>query len=1064
MKNMKRKLIFLLFICILFPQVLIAQNVFTVRGKIVDHEKEPLVGITVQEQNTTNGTMSDLNGNYTLKVSSPTATLIFSCVGMAGIKEKIQGRATVNVTMYDEATGLDEVVVVGYGTVKRSDLTGSVSSISKEALEDRVIISIEDAMRGMAAGVQITQNDGAPGSDFTMRIRGASSVNASSAPIYVIDGVISEDASFLSPGDIQSIEILKDASATAIYGSRGANGVIMVTTKQGVEGKAKIELYSNIGWQTPVRKYDMLNSVEYARMRYQASGWKYYKYGTDPSTLAAAFGQDPSTIYRDGPDADANYWVLSNKNEFEDWRSYSDSINTDWQDALLKTAMVQEYRVTASGGNAGSKYTVSGGYLNQEGIVVNSGYTRFTGRLNMEQKLTDKLKLIANISATHGKYDGLASNSSDGLINSTLRQRPTLAYERNTVEEDPIEGGGNIISNPYRQVIDISRNRYRNNLNARFVLDYKLNKKFLFRATGTYTTNNNKDKSFYPATTTQGFKMNGRAVIVNVDNSKLMGEAFVYYDTRFRKDHKLKVMLGTTIESFKSESLTTENRDFPSINLGANSMQLGIQPMIPNSSLVDWNMASFLGRAEYAFKDKYLVTMTGRQDGSSRFGANNKWAFFPSLALAWRVSEEQLIKDLGIFDNLKIRASYGRSGNTGIPSYRSLAGITTAFQPMNGESASYGVLIDRLAAENLKWETTDQFDAGIDFSFFRGRLRLTVDWYMKETKDMLLEKNVPNYSGYKKTWANIGSIRNQGVEVTVGGAILESRNFSWNSDFNIAFNRSKVLDIGPGGEMGFDPGIIPGSGNFVMIRQGQSLGQWYGYQVDGVYNSQYEIDDHGLTEVHGATGAKLNLRPGDHKFVDQNGDGKINAKDLTILGRGEPLYTGGFTNSLYMRGLELNFTWLFSYGAKVFNANLQSLDSGRDGHNQTSHIRECWSPALYTMDGELYEAGNPNGKYRFPGGEAENYCISEFLQDGSFLRLSDVTLAYNFNKKVTNKLKLQALKIFASGKNLHVFTKYSGYDPEVNTRQGQTGDLMPSLDFSSYPRSRAFSVGFNVVF
>lgn len=1057
---MKNNLCYLLFILIFIsPQILIAQSSFIVKGYITDANKEPLVGVTIKEHGTTtNGTMTNIDGEYTIKVKSSSSSLEFSCAGMSTVTENIQGRSTINIVLQDVTRELDEVVVVGYGTVKRSDLTGAVSSIGRDAMEDRIIISLEDAMRGKAAGLQLIQNDGAPGSDFTMRIRGASSVNASSAPIYVVDGIISESSPNIGPGDIESIEVLKDASSTAIYGSRGANGVIIITTKRGAEGKAKVEFYTNIGWQTPTRLYDMMNSTEYALMRYKASGWKYYQYGTDPSSFTEG------TVYRDGLNPDANYWVLSDHNTFKNWQSYSDSINTDWQDALLNTAMVQEYRITVSGGSPDTKYAFSGGYLNQDGIAVNSGYTRYTGRLNLEQKLNNKAKLFANLSATHGKYDGLATNSSDGLINSTLRQRPTLPYEAASIEEDPTTGGGDVISNPYRQVKDITRDRYRNNFVARMVLDYNLNKKILLRATATYATNFNKDKSFFPSTTSQGFKTKGRGVITNADNMKLMGEAFVYYNTKFGKFHKFKLMAGVTAESQTSESFTTENQQFPTTNLGANSMQLGIYPIIPRNSIAETRLASLLSRAEYSFKDKYLLTATARYDGSSRFGANNKWAFFPSLALAWRISEESAIKQLDIFDNFKLRLSYGRSGNQAIPAYRSLSAMATAVHPMNGTDISYGIMFERPAAKNLRWETTDQFDAGIDLGFLGNKLRVTVDVYNKETSNLLLTKNVPLYSGYRTTWANMGSIRNQGLEVSLGGTIIETKNFAWNSDFNIAFNRSKVLDIGPGGKMGFDPGIIPGSGNFVMIQEGRSLGQWYGYEVDGVYNSQNEIDDHGLTEVLGASGNNMQLRPGDHKFVDQNKDGKINSQDLTVLGRGEPLYTGGFSNSLIYKGFELNFLLLFSYGSKVFNANLATLDAGREGFNQTQHIVESWSPTLYSSTGELYDAGNPNGKYRLPGGPAENYCLSEFIEDGSFLRISDVTFAYTFNKKITNKLKLKGLKVFASGKNLYVFSNYSGYDPEVNTRQGQTGDLMTSLDFSSYPRARAFSVGFNIIF
>lgn len=1029
------------------------QSVASIKGKVTDMTGFPMPGVTVIEEGTTSATITDADGNYTINIKSPKAVLRFSFMGMKTLEEEVKNRRIINVMMQEDSKDLDEVVVIGYGTVKKSDLTGSVSSIKGDAVNNRIVSSLDEAMRGKAAGVQITQNDGAPGSDFTIRIRGASSVNASSAPIYVVDGVIMEDATNLNPGDVESIEILKDASGTAIYGSRGANGVIMVTTKRGQEGKPRVNLYANFGWQSPANQYSMMDSREYAKMRYQTTGWSYYKYGSLPGNLTDA------AVYRDGTESDANYWVLSTNNSFQNWQSYADSTNTDWQDVMFRTALVQEYRVNVSGGTANSKYSVMGGYLNQDGIVINSGYERFSGRLNWENKLTSKLKLTTNISVSRTTYDGIATGPSDGVISNMLKQKPITAFDRNSIEE---ENESSLISNPYIQAKNITKDRFRNNLVARMVLDYAISKEFQFKATGTYVNNNNKDKTFYPANVSQGFKSNGRGFITDTENTKLIGEAFLTYIKRFKKSHRIKIMAGSILEKYRNESLTTENQDFPETNLGANGMQLGINPQIPVSAMNGYQMASFLGRAEYSYKDRYLLTGTLRADGSSRFGADNRWAVFPSIALAWRISEENFIKNLDVFSNMKLRLSYGSSGNTAIPAYRSLSTINTAFNPMDGTNISYGTYVNTISNPDLKWETTDQFDFGLDFGFFDNRLNLTIDGYLKKTKDLLLEKNTPLYSGYRKTWANIGSIENKGLEITLGGVLINTRDWNWAMDFNIAFNRSKVLDIGPGGEMGFDPGVIPGSGNFVMIKEGESLGQWYGYKVDGVYKSQAEINEHEITEVLGRQ--KSTLRPGDHKFVDTNKDGRVDSDDLTCLGRGEPLYTGGLTNSVSYKGFEFSFMLQYSYGAKVFNANLAVLDAGREGYNQTTHLTNSWMPTLYNEAGELVDAGNPNGKYRFPGGPAENYCLSEFIEDGSFLRISDITLAYSFPKKMLRKFKMQELRIFTTAKNIHTFTSYFGFDPEVNTRQGQTGDLMPSLDYGSYPRNKAFSVGLNVTF
>lgn len=1031
-----------------------------VTGRVTDAEGRPLPGVSVVLKGSVRGTTTDSKGVYTLRVPSAESVLVFSMLSMKTVAHRVGGHTKVDVTMAEDALGVEqvEVVAIGYGTSRRSDLTGSTSSIGKEVLSDRVIVSLEDAMRGKAAGMQIVQNDGSPGSDYTIRIRGASSVNASSAPIFVIDGVICDDASFLNPGDVESIEILKDASSTAIYGSRGANGVIMVTTRQGsTTGKTRVELYANFGVQQAVRGYDLLESPDYALLRYKAS-WKYFPYGTPSSSFGAG------TVYRDNPNGDGNYWVLSNDSPFRNWQGYDhpDSVNTRWQDLMFRDAMFQEYRVNVSGGNPNTRYSVSGGYLNQDGIVVNSGYERYSGRVNLIQKLAENVTMTANLSGSRTKNSGLATGSSDGLIMKILRQPPTGSATSSEVTEGSGDEEGKVISNPYAQVRDITNNRYRDNLTARLQVEYRITPAISLRAAGTYEDNHQKTDVFYPADTEQGFKAGGRGIVSTADIKKLSGEAFFSYANAWKGGHKLRILAGSTIENYRSNVLRVENQNFPSLNLGVSGIGMGITPQIPTASIVKWNMVSFIARGEYNYKERYLLTASYRSDGSSRFGAGNKWAGFPSVGVAWRAGEEPFLRNLDVFHNLKFRFGYGRSGNTAIPAYRSLSTVTTALHPMDGENLSYGAIIDRPANPSLMWETTDMFNVGVDMAFFRNRLALTLELYSKKTTDLLLEKNAALVTGYEKGWANIGAIRNKGLEITLDAQPVSNKKWNWAMNFNIGFNRSKVLDIGPGGEMGFDPGIIPGSGNFVMIRKGRSLGQWYGYKIDGIYGSQYEIEEHGLTEV---LGQKIgNVRPGDYRFRDQNDDDKINSNDLVELGSGEPLFTGGFTNTVSYRNLSLSFSLQFSYGATVFNANLHSLTSGRDGHNQIRAMRDAWSPTLYDDAGQVAYAGNADAKYRMPGGAALNFCTSKMLEDGSFLRIGDVTLSYAFSRKVARKIGMQGLKLFASIKNLWVWTDYSGYDPEVNTRQGQTGDLMPSLDYSAYPRNRSFSAGFNFIF
>ncbi|MDR0660828.1 MAG: TonB-dependent receptor [Prevotellaceae bacterium] len=1037
-----------------------SQNTITVKGVVTSSSGETIPGVSVLAKGTRNSVSTNLAGEYTITVT-PDATLVFSFLSMQTQEIAVNNRAIIDVILEDEGADLDEAVVIGYGIVKKSDLTGSVSSIGKEALSERVITSLEDAMRGKAAGVSITQNDGTPGSEFSMRIRGASSVNASSTPIYVIDGVIYEDAVSLSPGDVESIEILKDASSTAIYGSRGANGVIMVTTKRGKVGKVKIDFYSNFGVAQITRPYEMMNSQEYALMRYQ-SIWQYKSADAADAAWLSSIEHD---YFRD---ADNNYWRVRKDSPYKDFNQYAhpDTINTDWQDAMYQNAFMQEYRISLKGGTERSKYAINATYLDEDGVVVFSGWKKYTGRMNYENQLSKKLKFSSNLALSRTEYEGWSTGSGDGVISSMLRRSPLLAINETDVNDNDDPTDVQVSGNPYYQAQHITNDRLRNAMTLRGVLDYNIFDNLKLVLTGIYVTNNNENRRFFPKTVTQGVKQNGRGIVEFTNTRKLVGEALLYYNRTFSNDHRLNIMAGATIETYKDSWLTAENQNFQSEKLGADNIDQGITPIIPNSPVDKnaYNMLSYLTRVEYGYKSRYLFTGTFRTDGSSRFAKNNKWGYFPSAAVAWRVTEEPFMQSVKTISNMKLRLSFGQSGNQAIPSYMSLSTMQLANAPMDGVNPNSGIALNSPSMPTLKWETTTSYDLGFDLGLFKNRLTFVFDAYIKKTKDLLLRRNAPYYSGYKTAWTNIGDIENRGVEFTVVGNIVNNKDFYVTADFNIAFNRSKVLKI-PGGEMFFDPGVIPGSGNFVVIREGQRLGQWYGYKVDGVWKSQAEID--ALPDSYTCFSyKKADIRPGDHKFVDTNGspDGSISTEDRAILGNGEPDFTGGLTLGVGYKGFDLTTTFQYSYGADVFNVNLATLDAGQSGYNQTSHIANSWSPTLYDMSGSLVYQGNPNGQYRLAGGAAENYCLSEFIEDGSFLRLSDITLSYRFPRKWISKLKLDGLKIFVSAKNLHVWTNYFGYDPEVNTKQGGLGDFAPSLDYSAYPRSRTISGGINISF
>lgn len=1039
-----------------------------VQGTVTDEKGTALSNVTVKLKNAVTGVMTNEKGKYTITVPDEKAVLVFSHISFMTEEKAVGNNTVVDLAMKEKDDKLNDVVVIGYGTVKKKDVTASVSSVSKEAMTDRTLFSLADAMKGKAAGVQITQNDGTPGSENTIRIRGASSISGGSTPLFVIDGVMQDDANNINPGDIESIEILKDASGTAIYGARGANGVIMITTKTGRPGKTRAELYANIGFQRPGHLVAVMNAQEYAHARFLASAYTYSPASaTNPDAPATVL--PGYTYYRDAPlGSPAGFWGVAEDQQYHDWDKYSspDSTNTDWQRAMFQNSTVQEYRVSVTGGSKDTRFSFMGGYLNQGGLIVYSGYKRYNGRFNFQQKLAPSLNLSSNIAATRTETNGFISGALNGgitsnsVITSMLTQPPVKKLTFSDVEDNEATEGY-ITTNPYSLAKNVTNNRFTNEWLTRLALDWNINKNFMFRITGNYSSVGTNTDAYYPKYTSAGAKFGGRAVVSRGTITRLMNENLLYYKGRIHQNHSFNIMGGAIFEQNKNNLITAENQNFNIENLGVYGLNNGTVPIIPTYNITKWTMASFLSRAEYNFKGKYMATFTIRADGSSRFSKNSKWGYFPSAAVAWRVSDESFMQNLHFISSMKLRSSLGQSGNTAIPSYLTLSTIGTYFAAMDGTTPTYGVVVERPENPALKWETTTQLDAGMDLGLFGDKINLTVDWYRKRTKNLLIQVVTPGYSGYRSTWTNLGSIQNAGLELSLGARVLTHKQFSWNLDANIAFNRSKAIEIGP--DLNLDPGVVPGIGTTAIIRNGQPIGQWFGYQTNGIFQSQAEINASGLTQINGQ--AISTIRPGTRKFIDQNGDGIINAADRVVLGTGQPSFTGGLTNMFSYKGIGLNIVLQYSYGNKVYNANRVALESGRSENNMTKGPANGWRPSLYDMNtGALHEKGNPDNRYRIPGSPEELLMLSDWIENGNFLRLSDITLSYNFTTRLVRKAGLSGLTLFVSGKNLKIWTNYSGYDPEVNTRQGGFGDLMPSLDYAAYPRSRIVAVGLRAQF
>lgn len=1042
-----------------------------IRGKVMDTLDAPLEGVTVTIKGTARATTTDAQGNYRIAIPQQGQTLVFTMIGFQSVEHPVDELETINITLYTAASSMDEVVVIGYGTTTRKDLTAAVSTVSQGALSERTMVSLADAMRGKAAGVQITQDDGTPGSAFTFRIRGASSISAGSTPLFVIDGVLQENADNISPGDVESIEILKDASGTAMYGARGANGVVMITTKSGKAGRTNIELYSNLTVQTPSRLFPVMDAPEFARARYLASAYVFTPpSATDPDVPASMLPE--YTYYRDTPPGEpGGFWGVAQDALYHDWENYGapDSNNTNWQDAMFQNSLIQEYRLNIAGGTDKTKFSFLGGYLGQGGLVVFSDFERFTGRFNLQQQLTPAIKMTLNLSGDHSGTNGFIAGSLNGgvvsnaIVTAMLTKPPTQPLTQSDVE-DNIAVDDYITTNPYSLAKYVTNTRTPTNWLSRLVFDAKLHEQFTYRLTGTYGNTNVNTDAYYPKFTQSGTRFNGRAYLSRGTTTKLMNEHLLYYKNRFGDAHRLNAVVGATFEKQRTNLITAENQNYDIELLGVYGLQNGTVPIIPTYTITEWTMASFFGRAEYNYNGKYLFTGTFRADGSSRFSRNNKWGYFPSAAVAWNIAEEDFMDAVPMLSNLKLRASIGQSGNTAIPSYLTLSTIGTYFSPMDGHTPNYGVVVERPENLALKWETTTQVNAGLDVGLLNGRLSLTAEWYQKRTRDLLIQKVTPAYSGYRSTWTNLGSIQNSGIELTLSVMVIDKSNFGWNLDANIGFNRSKALEVGA--DLGLDPGVVPGVGNSAFIRNGQPIGQWYGYVTDGIYQSYHEILSSGLRSINGQAIAAV--RPGTRRFIDQNGDGVIDANDRVVLGTGQPDFMGGITNVFRYKQFGLNTLFTYSYGNNVYNANRVSLEHGRNTNNMSKGAADAWRPNLYDLNsGALVEQGNPSNVYRMPGGPEELLMLSDWVENGSFIRLSDITLSYSLGNIGTEKLKrfgFNGLTVFASGKNLWLWTDYSGYDPEVNTRQGNFGDLMPSLDYASYPRSRMYAFGFRLNF
>lgn len=1037
---------------LVFPVALLAQNTITITGRVLDDFNEPAVGVSVMVKNAKTAAFTDVDGTYSIK-AAPNAVLVFSFLGLTTKEEAVNGRTKIDVIMSQDAQQLSEVVVVGYGQMKRSDLTGSVVSVSSDAIAQSIPTSIDQVLQGRAAGVQVTQNSGIPGGSSSIRIRGVNSLNSSNEPIFVIDGVVIDGAtgsnsinalSSINPSDIVSMDVLKDASATAIYGSRGANGVIIITTKRGEKGDARINYDGFLGVQMMPKKLDMLNLQQYA-------------YHKNERTKIMGHPMDDNFVRPD---------LLGD--------------GTDWQDELFNPAFMQSHNLSISGGTDKVVYAMSAGYLDQDGIALGSGFKRLNLRGSIEADLKKWLKAGANFALGNTKQ--IITVADNDLINMALQQTPNVAARN----PDGSYGGPDtdefVQSNPVglaqlkentAEISDIRSGIYLDfkfmeglNLRTEFSSDISMNNTYKFTPTYTFGAIHNDVRE---STRTKSYNVywSWRNVLT--------------YNKTFAEKHTINAMLGQEMQDSRWEYLMGTRTGFLTNN--AKDLDAGDATTAQNAgNSGESSLLSFFGRAFYSFDDRYLLTATLRYDGSSKFDKSNQWGLFPSAAVAWKISNESFFKEteaLNFMNNFKFRAGWGIVGNQNIPNY-AYTSVMSSVPTIWGT----GMLSGNTANPDVQWEKTTSVNLGVDMNFFNNRIEVIFDWYNKQTDNLLLQVPLPAYvgsSGQGSTtppWVNVGSLQNRGVEFTLNTLNIDKGGFTWRSNIVISSNRNKVLSLQTA-SAALDKTLSKGSETTIVTRTqvGQPIGQFYGYEVIGRFNSAtdmyYKDADGSVKKVampEGIPVSETGVWVGDLMFRDVNGDGVINDADRTFIGNPEPKFTFGFGNTFSYKGFDLTVYLNGSYGNKVFNWMQRWTEDPRQSTNITMHARDyaklgVIDPAASGTDyRNLQVIGGAWDMPRLSPADAnKNQRVSDrYIEDGSYLRIQNISLGYTFPAEWTRKIYIENLKVYANIQNLYTFTNYEGYDPELGSI-GQDA-LLSGIDNGRYPSPRVFTFGLNITF
>lgn len=964
---------------------------FQISGSIIDSEGQPLPGANIFEKGTTNGTQSDFDGNFTLNVANADAVLVVSFLGFLTQEISLTDQEKVAIVLVEDAANLDEVVIVGYGSVRKSDLTGSVGQMKSEEVNAFPTTNVMQSMSGRITGVQVIQSTGAPGAGMSIRVRGTNSIQGGSEPLYVIDGFpYSGNPTNLSNSDIESIEVLKDASATAIYGSRGANGVILITTKQGKSGATKVDVDMGYSVQSLREKIELMNGTEYA-------------------TVANIQAQN------DGVPA---YFTQQEINAFGE--------GTDWQDIIFQEAPIKTTSLNISGGSDSTQFSLGGSVFDQDGIISGSDYKRYSLKLNMNHEISEKLSvnLSSNLSnmITHRRDSGGGARGSS-MIGAALAAAPIS-------EPYNADGTYTILGNAYPFVpVDVTNplnfiNEQNNQINTNVILTnlsliYKINSDLYLKLAGGIENNERRSDSY----TTRNFhNSNGRASVSTNQYRSLLSENTLNYNKIFGEKHRISALAGFTYQDFVSTSLSASGTGFLSDVFETHNLRASETPGIPSTGYSKSVLMSYLARVNYTYNDKYLMTVSFRSDGSSRYTEGNKWGSFPSAALAWRIGNEDFMRDIDFISDLKIRTSYGQTGSQAINAYTTLNLLNSGLTVINDQLVNTFAPGSRLPG-NLQWETTEQIDFGFDLALLDNRIFLTADYYIKNTNDLLNTVVLPSSLGFTSTIQNVGSVQNKGFEFDVSGKVMKGE-FNWDLSANISFNRNKVTKLYKGEDIFTSRvSILAINDNLQILREGSPIGQFWGFVEDG-YDEQGHI-----------------------KIVDQNDDGSINSADKTFIGDANPDFIYGINSSMSYKNFDLNIFIQGSQGNDIFNASviLPTNDFGQGINGPRDLYSNHWTPQ------------NTNAKYPLISRSTDAYASDRWIEDGSYMRLKNIELAYNLP---VENIPLKSAQLYLSGQNLITITGYSWWDPEVNSRgAGQLG-----IDHYTYPIPKSFTVGVRVRF